>query len=91
MLFTLPATVSSSKSLESCLSYTGKNFTLSSVQQFAGAHGNVTQEQLEAEGAALCARSVLTLFDNSAALRAAVDAGDSHGTCADWDVHGAKK
>jgi hypothetical protein len=54
----------------------------------AGSNGDVSAEQLEQLGAALCARPVLSLFDSNAAVRAAIDAGDARAACADWELHG---
>lgn len=48
----------------------------------------MTAEQLEALGAALCARPVLSLFEGNDAVRAAIDSGDVRGACADWELHG---
>jgi hypothetical protein len=53
-----------------------------------GTTGDLSAEQLEQLGAALCARPVLSLFDSNAAVRAAIDAGDARAACADWELHG---
>lgn len=54
----------------------------------AGNRNEVTAEELESQGAALCARPVLDLFEGGSALRAAADSDDEKPTCADWDMHG---
>jgi hypothetical protein len=67
------------------------NFTLClslCVSLLPGSNGDLTAEQLEQLGAALCARPVLSLFDSNAAVRAAIDAGDARAACADWELHG---
>ncbi|KAF8064683.1 hypothetical protein HT031_003485 [Scenedesmus sp. PABB004] len=51
-----------------------------------GQHADVTEQQLEAQGAALCARPVLSLFEGTPAVRA-LEGGDAPHSCADWDVH----
>lgn len=60
---------------------------LQSLPAAAGGNGDLSAEQLEQLGAALCARPVLSLFDSNAAVRAAIDAGDARSACADWELH----
>jgi hypothetical protein len=77
MLCTLILTIS-------CLSCTPHVHTMA----LPGSSGELSAEQLEQLGAALCARPVLSLFDSNAAVRAAIDAGDARAACADWELHG---
>ena len=54
-----------------------------------GSPNTLPAEQLEAHGAELCQRSVMTLFDNNAAVNAALEAGtEPQPTCADWEMAG---
>jgi hypothetical protein len=54
-----------------------------------GSPNNLPAEQLEAHGAGLCQRSVMTLFDNNASVKAALETGtEPQVTCADWEMSG---
>jgi hypothetical protein len=49
----------------------------------------VTAEQLEAHGAELCQRPVMSLFDSNTAVKQALESGsEPHITCADWEQTG---
>lgn len=54
----------------------------------AGNNAEISAEQLEQQGVALCSRPVLDLFEGGSAFRAAIESGDVEPTCADWDTHG---
>jgi hypothetical protein len=59
------------------------------LPQHTGTPNTVSAEQLEAHGAALCQRSVMTLFDNNASVKAALETGtEPQITCADWEMAG---
>lgn len=60
-----------------------------SLPQPTGSPNTLPAEQLEAHGAELCQRSVMTLFDNNASVKAALEAGtEPQPTCADWEMAG---
>lgn len=46
-------------------------------------------EQLDAHGAELCQRPVMSLFDNNASIKAAMESGtEPQLACADWEMTG---
>lgn len=54
-----------------------------------GSPNTMSAEQLEAHGAELCKRPVMSLFDNNAAVKTALETGtEPQASCADWEMTG---